>query len=31
MRSFSEAERTFKLQQNFAHAAELGWFCEPED
>ena len=26
--SLSEAEQAFKLQQYFAHAAELGWFCE---
>lgn len=29
--SLSEAEEAFKLQQYFAHAAELGWFCEPDD
>jgi hypothetical protein len=28
--SLSEAEQAFKLQQYFAHAAELGWFCEPD-
>jgi len=29
--SLSEAEQASKLQQYFAHAAELGWFCEPDD
>jgi hypothetical protein len=29
--SLSEAEQAFKLHQYFAHAAELGWFCEPDD
>jgi hypothetical protein len=29
--SLSEAEHAFKLQEYFAHAAELGWFCEHDD
>jgi len=29
--NLSEVEQAFKLQQYFAHAAELGWFCEPDD
>jgi len=29
--SLSEAEQASKLQEYFAHAAELGWFCEHAD
>lgn len=28
--SLSVEEQTLRIQQCFAHAAELGWFCEPD-